>query len=1005
MIISELKFSFKIFTSLCIRICFLELLLYSATISAQLLHFSHYTTSQGLLSNNILSMCQDVKGRLWIGTGDGISIYNGESFKNLTPANGLSAPMVNAMLVDKFNKGVIWIGTNGGGLDKYEAGKIRTISIGNSGASNRINSIAEDGKGILWLATDKGVYLVYKNKERRFRPDLFSEGTNAIASNGGKVIIPLHKNLVYFIHEDNGKINSLKLPLESGEEIWSISVEKNGAVWIGTSRGKLFKLFDRKIREINLHIKGTVLFAAKYYNNVLWIGTGEGIFKYQDSTLKKESYTRITEANGLPGRDINCGLIDSEGELWFGLWSNGLVKLSNGNIYRFYGKFSSPIPDNSKSVKDKHDHIWCVEKKGLLEIWKTGGDLIMSSYHRLLSEGSSDELEIIKIDYLGRLIAGFNSGKINYYKIIHPPNGPSSIKELISVQTPFDYSAGNLLYIFPDMKGKLWCSVNGVGVCSFYPFGKKSKAHLFAAPEGLSSKSVRVIYEDSKNNFWFGGFDKGLSEFTKKGNGKWANRLYTRKDGLPDNYIRSITEDKGRLWVGTRYGGIAVLNNNQFKIIDIKDGLLSDGIWCMTKETGNNKIIGTQLGLQKLSAGKSKFRISNLLFGQPCYSCGETTNGLIWASTEKNITVIDEQNKSVINVPPKIFISKVLVNGREIKSYRSIDHDYLQNTFTFDFNGISLRYGRLLSYKYILKGADNTWHKIEGQHAVTYASLRPGNYEFEVESINPNGAESVKPAVLLFSIEPPVWLRWWFITSAFLILGTLIFLVIRIRINRMLEIEKVKGRIATDLHDDIGSGLTRIVIAADVALKQMESAGSLKDTGATLDERNGSKNYSIVDLIKKIGKHARQLVDDMSDVVWSIDPKNKKISDLLSHLRPYVLDICESSEISVEFILSEKILETEINPETLRSLLLIAKEASNNSVKHSGCDRLRIELSIEGNCVMLKVIDNGKGFDAGKISLGYGLINMKKRCESARGTFSSESDFSGTTVTAVIPFK
>lgn len=394
-----------------------------------------------------------------------------------------------------------------------------------------------------------------------------------------------------------------------------------------------------------------------------------------------------------------------------------------------------------------------------------------------------------------------------------------------------------------------------------------------------------------------------------------------------------------------------------------------------------------------------------MVFGQPVYSCGQTTNGLVWASSDRKITIINLQSGNKINIPPKIFITSVLVNGSKLKMLKDSDFSYNQNTLTFDFAGISLRYGASLQYEYMLNGAEDIWHKINDRNSVTYALLKPGYYSFKVKAINPNGKRSIKAAAFSFAISPPLWYRWWFIISSIIVLATGIFLIIKIRINRLLEIERVKGRIATDLHDDIGAGLTRIAIAADVALKQIATLNLNKELHPNSTEEKEDGNYSFYELIKKMGKHARELVDSMSDVVWSIDPKHTKVSDLSSHLQQYVFDICEAKNISLEFSINEKIMGLEINPEALRALLLVAKEASNNAVKHSECSKLQIKLSIEGNKILLNVFDDGKGFQINKVTFGYGLLNMKKRCESVNGNFSVDASESGTAISAIIPFK
>jgi signal transduction histidine kinase len=305
------------------------------------------------------------------------------------------------------------------------------------------------------------------------------------------------------------------------------------------------------------------------------------------------------------------------------------------------------------------------------------------------------------------------------------------------------------------------------------------------------------------------------------------------------------------------------------------------------------------------------------------------------------------------------------------------------------------------------------------QRTVTYANLQPGSYVFRVRAINSDGITSQKPAVVSFKILPPIWLRWWFVASVTLLVLVLFYLLYRYRLNRLREVntaleeakraeenlskaredrltelERVRTRIATDLHDDIGASLTQIAILSEVAQQ------SVKGNGASLHP------------LKSIANVSNELVETMSDIVWAINPQKDHLRDLIQRMRRFASDILSARGISLEF--NAPTFETEIplgaNPR--REVFLIFKESLTNIVKHSGATQVRIEFECSRDYLTLKIVDNGAGFDAGNIATalfadqkgGHGIFSMKKRAAEMNGKFELGSEAGkGTTVVFQLP--
>ena len=233
---------------------------------------------------------------------------------------------------------------------------------------------------------------------------------------------------------------------------------------------------------------------------------------------------------------------------------------------------------------------------------------------------------------------------------------------------------------------------------------------------------------------------------------------------------------------------------------------------------------------------------------------------------------------------------------------------------------------------------------------------------------------------------PPVRPRWWFLTvAACLALGGCA--LHRLRLGRMLELQRIRTRIATDLHDDIGSSLTQIAILTEVAERSMRRADA-----------------AAVEPIARVSLISRELVDSMSEIVWAINPRNDRMQDLASRMRRFAADMLTGSRIALRFRIPDGVQNVVVDAELRRQVLLIFKEAIHNAVRHSGCTEVQVDLGLDHRCLVLSISDNGQGFDPRYTPAGHGLHSMEARANSLHGRVEIASvGGRGTAVRGVIP--
>jgi signal transduction histidine kinase len=243
------------------------------------------------------------------------------------------------------------------------------------------------------------------------------------------------------------------------------------------------------------------------------------------------------------------------------------------------------------------------------------------------------------------------------------------------------------------------------------------------------------------------------------------------------------------------------------------------------------------------------------------------------------------------------------------------------------------------------------------------------------------------PASFSFTISPPVWRRWWFLTLAMMTIALAAFMTYRYRVSRLLELERIRTRIAADLHDDIGANLTRITILSEVVDQQLERGG--KPERAT---------------VLSIAEISRESAASMRDIVWAINPKRDRLLDLSRRMRGFASDIFTSRNIQFQFHAPDRDRDLRLGPEVRRDVFLIFKEAVSNVVRHSSCTEAVIQLAVEGGELVLTVSDDGEGFVLGGDGEGHGLASMRRRAEGFGGKLEfGTSNGRGTRVTVRVP--
>jgi ligand-binding sensor domain-containing protein/two-component sensor histidine kinase len=965
--------------------------------------------------NSILSICEDENGIIWIGTTDGIlNRYDRKTgiFKRINITAGLkSNPSVDQINLDfplpysRYNERSItsivhgkddflYIGTWGLGLIKYDknSGGFVKVSYDSGSLSefnfNRIKKIINDGND-LWIGTfDSGLFKLVevnskrsivhykhspkiktglssnqiidllKDKENNIWIATYGGGLNFLSSNEKK--LPQDKVTFRKFFYDTTQKNSI-----SSNFITALIQDQSGFIWVGTFGGGLNKynpqsnLFINFKNEPNVSTtisKNEILSLYEDSSGNIWIGAhlGKGLSKYEPNGVKFEQLSRDPLSKNSLNDDVVWAIWEEENKnLLIGTYKGGLNKWDrNKNKFFSYQKnLHTPF-----SISDNHVRAILYDDRGFFWIGTFNGGLNI-----------------------------FYKDKFVNYK--HNPRDTLSL------------GANQVQSVYVDKDKNTWVGTFGGGLNKIDPFEKLPAKLVFKKfkhdpnnPFSLSDDRVYTIYEDSEGILWIGTFGGGLNKFDKrKENFICYKNISGDESSLSDNRVMGIYEDRLKnLWISTYGGGLLKFNRRTEKFIryDKKNRLYSSVVYGVLEDNNGNLWISSDNGIFKFSPGSELFTKYDLSDGLQSleFSGGalfkSRTGEMFFGGINGLNYFYPDSIRDNYFVPP-VVISSIRVFNDPLKG--EVDSVYLsydQNFLSIEFSALDFTNPADNQYAYILEGIEDEWHYVDSKRrAASYTNLSPGEYIFRVKGSNNDGVwNSIGTQIHIF-ISPPYWQTWWFISLVVLFAASIIYYVGTVRYRNLLSIEKLKSKLSADLHDNIGSGLTEISILSELAAN-----------GIKINREDS------VNKINAISEKARMLIDNMSDIVWMVNPRRDSLYHVILRLKDSYSDLLNSMGISFGTVNLEKFSSVKLQMEYKQNIFLIFKEAINNSLKHSGCRQLTFEANIQHNILELTLTDDGHGMDLEKIKYGNGIFNMKSRASLIGGSLDIESNNSGTKI-------
>ncbi|MBI2419004.1 MAG: PAS domain S-box protein [Ignavibacteriales bacterium] len=738
-------------------------------LSAQLLPVKLYTIRDGLLANGSTCLLQDSHGILWLGTGDGINTFDGTTFNKITLEDGLLSNSINCILESKSNPGVMWIGTRKG-LHRIKVGIITPYQFPGTPHDNNIISLYEDNKGVIWCGTVAGIWQFSQGKANRFAEKSIKGYVANIDNNINKNA--LYINSEYGFYRINLLDNSIK-KIDFGfnkpeTTITSVHAREDGSLLAVSSHGNLYNITDKPYL-IKKLIDAPLFSLLDGGENIYYVGSKKGLIKLKLANNKVISQTIYTKKNGLPADEIRMGLRDNEDNLWYATFS-GLIKIPLKSYTRFEFKESA-----GRMIQDWDSHLWVSELHQLNEFWSDESGEWKRKIHPVQSALPGWIILNLAIDKNDRLWLTIgnsdNKSELHCYPIKRISGDNSFLGNRLYCLSPQNgFPSPTWFSLIIDSDNYLWCSTDPEGIAGININGRPKLITKLTTADGLIDPGARALFEDRNKNIWVGGWERGLAVFSKKKLPQVTIRNYTTKDGLPDNCIRSIAEDKyGRMIFGTRYGGLSVLDSNHFRNYSYRDGLPSSAVWYITQSDQNMLLLGTGSGIA-ISDIDSQLRFSWLkdFRGNQISIIGSGADGMVWFLDWTGLTIYPNRFSPQIRNDLNLTITSVRTNGIEQQHTQKIELESNENNVLIKYTTITFS-NVDLTYEYKMDTGNKAWHKIGTQNYILFSALESGTYEVFIRGVDERGIPVTRTASVSFAIAPPYWRTWWFISLSFLI--------------------------------------------------------------------------------------------------------------------------------------------------------------------------------------------------------------------------------------------
>ena len=968
--------------------------------------FDRWQTDDGLPQSTVTSIAQTRDGYLWLGTQNGLVRFDGVNFKvfnrNNTPV--IKNDRIVQLFVDRL--GTLWVSGEEGELLTLHDDHFKCYQVPGKGTPfNYARRMCDDAEGDLWLVSCEWQLIRFRAGEfdmPAVKWNIRGAEPDAVASDAaGGIWVHTEQGLGKW---QNGDFLSVYEETNEGNFHVELAAARTDGVWVASNQRlrkfksghwvddlgpfawtncPIYDLFEDRRRQI-------------------WVATmGDGLYRYAaDGTV-----LHLTSQDGLPSDFVRCVTEDREGNLWVGMENGGLCRLKPGT-FQSLGSRQGLSSDHVTSVcESTHRGFWiAMDGAGLDELLNDGEVHHYGSVQGLMNGHVWAVLE----DQQGGVWAGTWDG-------LYHRSGSGQFVDLSDGLT----IGRQIFAIYQDHQNHVWVGQQGFSALTQMHGDERTIVRI---PDSSPSLDVRAMVQDSVGGFWVGTENDGL--YCLKAGG-WTR--FGGKEGLGSETVWSLlADDDGTVWIGTCGGGLSHLKDGKISTWTTKNGLINDVICQILEDDNHDLWLGSYGGVfrvnqRELASGAPNNMIRCTGYdktdGLPSIQCVggcqpsgfRSHDGRLWFPTVKGFAMVNPNTVPRNPLMPPVLIEGVTVDGIPVAPPANsfgpgVPSGAVQvppgrQRIEFRYTALSLTNPGKVRFKYRLEGFEAEWNDAGARRIANYSYMPPGHYNFHVIACNNDGVWNNTGDSLAIILSPYFWQ-----TAAFLSLAVVAALgsvagsvryVVKRKMQRKIElvereraVETERRRIANDIHDDLGAGLTEIVILSELA----------QNPGETFD--------TVQSDVRNVTDKARALTHSLDEIVWAVNPENDTLDSFVSYACNFAQNYLQSCRIRCRLAVPAHIPNVPLTADVRHNFFMVLKEALNNIAKHAGASEVWIQIVVRSAEFAIVVADNGNGFPieakpagcAGPNGEGEGgglgrngLANMRKRMQNIGGRVNVES--------------
>lgn len=932
----------------------------------------------------VRTMVQTRDGYLWLGTYKGLSRFDGVRLVSFTVANTPSLSSDGIYVLQEDRSGNLWIGTDDGGIIRYRDGAFASFGPEQGLTETEVRSICEGRDGTLWAGTQRGLFRMTNGRFTAWQATNVPGGasiTGLAAVPDGGLWVASSKGLFRLMSDGASAI-----PVLPNHNVRCVAPDPHGMIWAAVfARG-------------NVHIPlesveaGPALLPDRYS----WfhgVPGGDSLLAMKGGTLFRlgRESTNFSVVAHFDKRTVFSACEDIEGNIWVGVEAHGLYRVRKKRVMTHSTADGLPTDKLATLAEDKAGRVWL----------GTFGSGLFVSEDGLMNFQPATVPTVANITgFLERRDGSLWFGTYN---------GDCYRRADAQFVIGLKHSSGCRV-LCEDREGALWIGTLREGV-ERHQDGQVTR---FTTRDGLTSDRVRCFIQDAAGDYWIG---------TARGLNRLSGGRITRfggEDVLAKQAILTLHADRqGALWIGTAGGGLARFRSNQVQMITARHGLASDWIEQILEDDDGNLWLGSQTGILRVSRaeleacaeGRASFvncltlGLEDGMIAPNCGSgfkpsCIKSRSGTLWFCTAGGLAIVDPKKVRSHSQAPPVHIEGVTADDQPLALQPTRDGEAPAVTIGPGATHVGFRYTALsfsapdkVRFRYRLEGYEEKWVSSGTAREATYTRLPAGAYRFRVTAINNEGVSNETGAMLAVIVIPPWWQTGWFRAVAVLALAGFVFGLYELRVyqhkkartmqegfaRRLIESqEQERKRVAGELHDSLGQSLQIIKGRAQLGL-----------------DRTGNQPESAKQF-EEISTAASQAIQEVRAISHALRPAELDQLGLTKAIEWMVEKAGATS--TTRFACELERVDGVLPPEVEISLYRIAQEGINNVLKHAQAGEAILELKRAANTVRLSIFDNGRGFakgsdlaDSAKGRVGQGLAGIAERVRLLGGELDLQS--------------